>query len=147
MTRIEQTERATTVGLTNLPAHRPSLIGRDEEAIAVRQRLMEAEAGLLTLTGAGGCGKTSLALHVALGLLDEFADGVWVAELAPLSEPALVDHAVAAALGVRERPGQSVRQSLMAFLRARVLLLVLDNCEHLVEVCAQLAQALLAGCP
>ncbi len=147
MTRIEQTERATTVGLTNLPAHRPSLIGRDEEAIAVRQRLMEAETGLLTLTGAGGCGKTSLAIHVARGLLAEFADGVWLVELAPLFDAALIYNAVASVLGVRERRGQSLRVAVLSFLRTRQALLVLDNCEHLVESCADLSEALLGGCP
>jgi predicted ATPase len=147
MTRIEQTERPTTVGLTNLPAHRPSLIGRDEEAIAVRQRLIEAETGLLTLTGAGGCGKTSLAIHVARGLLAEFADGVWLVELAPLFDAALIDNAVASVVGVRERRGQSLRVAVIAFLRTRQALLVLDNCEHLVESCAELSEALLGGCP
>ena len=139
--------RASDVERSNLPAHRPSLIGRDDEAAAVRARLIEADAGLLTLTGAGGCGKTSLALHVARDLLDLFPDGVRLVELAALSEPALVDQAVAAAFGVRERAGQSLREGLLVFLRPRVLLLLLDNCEHLVEACARLVQDLLSACP
>ena len=132
---------------TNLPAHRPFLIGRENEAAAVRQRFMDVEAGLLTLTGAGGCGKTSLAVHVASGLLDSFSDGVWLVQFAPLSDPALIDNAVAAALGVRERAGHSLRTSLLESLRPRQLLLLLDNCEHLVEACAYLADALLGACP
>jgi predicted ATPase/DNA-binding CsgD family transcriptional regulator len=108
---------------------------------------MEAEAGLLTLTGAGGCGKTCLALNVARGVLDMYPDGVWLVELAPLSDPALVDNAVAAVLGVREGAGQSLRDGLLTFLRPRALLLVLDNCEHLVEACARLSDALLGACP
>ena len=87
--------RAPARASSNLPAHLPSIIGRDDAVTTVRERLMQAEAGLLTLTGAGGCGKTSLALHVARTLVDLFADGVWMVELAPLSEPTLVNHAVA----------------------------------------------------
>src|SRR5712692_9808568 len=159
--KLEQSHPTTSVGiretgktrlaqrgeLSNLPAHRPSLIGRDDAAAEVRERLMEAKAGLLTLTGAGGCGKTSLAVHVARDLLDLFPDGVWLVEFAPLSEPALVDHAVAAVLGVGEGAGQVLREGLVAFLRPRMLLLLLDNCEHLVDACARLTDALLAACP
>src|SRR5215216_2994096 len=86
----------------NLPAHPVRLIGRDEEMAAVRERLLEAERGLLTLTGAGGCGKTSLGLRVARDLLGEFPDGVWLVELAPLADPTLMPQAVASVLGVRE---------------------------------------------
>jgi predicted ATPase/DNA-binding CsgD family transcriptional regulator len=132
---------------SNLPAHRPSLIGRDEEAVVVRERLIEAKAGILTLTGAGGCGKSSLAVYVAHGLLDAFADGVWLVELAPLSDAPLIDTAVAAALGVRERGQRSLREGLQEFLRPRSLLLVLDNCEHLIDACARLAATLLEMCP
>jgi predicted ATPase/DNA-binding CsgD family transcriptional regulator len=135
------------VELSNLPVHRPSLIGREEDVFAIRQRLREIETGLLTLTGAGGCGKSRLAVEVAYGERDQYPDGVWLVELAPLSEPSLVDNAVAAVLGVRERPGQSLRDCLLAFLQPKVLLLVLDNCEHLVEICAYLADALLRTCP
>ena len=97
--------------------------------------------------GPGGCGKTSLALHAARDLLDLFPDGVWLAELAPLSEPALVDSAVAAVLGLRERAEHALRAGLTALLRPRTLQIVLDNCEHLVEACARLAEALLGVCP
>ncbi len=140
-------DRRSTVALSNLPVHRPSLIGREEDVPAIRQRLAEIQTGLLTLTGAGGCGKSRLALEVGYGVRDQYPDGVWLVELAPLSEPSLVDNAVAAVLGVRERAGQSLRDCLLAFLQPKVLLLVLDNCEHLVEVCAIFTHALLRTCP
>jgi non-specific serine/threonine protein kinase len=132
---------------SNLPAHRPSLIGREEEGTAVRQRLLAAEAGLLTLTGAGGCGKTSLGLAVARDALAEFPHGAWLVELAPLTDPALVLQAIATIFGVRESPEQPLLDSLIAYLQPRRLLLIADNCEHLVDACARLAQALLAACP
>ncbi len=140
-------DRRSTVALSNLPVHRPSLIGREEDVPAIRQRLAEIQTGLLTLTGAGGCGKSRLALEVGYGVRDQYPDGVWLVELAPLSEPSLVDNAVAAVLGVRERAGQSLRDCLLAFLQPKVLLLVLDNCEHLVEACAIFTDALLRTCP
>src|SRR5207237_2848216 len=102
---------------------------------------------LLTLTGSGGCGKTRLALQVAADLLEEYPDGVWLAELAALADPALVPQTVAAALGVREEPGRPLTQTLLDYLRPKLLLLVLDNCEHLLAACAQLADTLLRGCP
>jgi hypothetical protein len=82
---------------TNLPSHPTRLIGRERDVAEVRQRLLHAERGLMTLTGAGGSGKTSLALEAARGLLDQFSDGVWLAGLAPLADPVLVPQAVAAA--------------------------------------------------
>src|SRR4051812_27620913 len=88
----------------NLPAHPVRLIGRETEVAEGRRRLLDAERGLLTLTGAGGCGKTSLALEVARGLIGDFPDGVWLVELAPLSDPALIPQAIASPLGLRERP-------------------------------------------
>src|SRR5689334_9704602 len=102
----------------NLPAHPARLIGRDEELAVVRARLLAAERGLLTLTGAGGCGKTSLALAVARGALDQFPDGVWLAELAPLADQELVPRAVAAVFGVRERPDRSLLDSLVSYLES-----------------------------
>src|SRR6266567_4565710 len=143
----ESQDRRSMVALSNLPGHRPSLIGREEDIPTIRQRLAEIQTGLLTLTGAGGCGKSRLAVEVAYGVRDQYPDGVWLVELAPLSEPSLVDNAVAAVLGVRERAGQSLRDCLRAFLQPKVLLLVLDNCEHLVEACAHLTDALLRTCP
>jgi predicted ATPase len=131
----------------NVPVQRTRLIGREIDAAAVRQAVLEGEGHLVTLTGAGGCGKTSLALHVARGLLDAFRDGVWVVELAPLADASLLDQVIANVLGVRERAGQPLRDALLEFLRTRTLLLLVDNCEHLVDACARCAEALLAVCP
>ena len=105
------------------------------------------ETRLLTLTGSGGCGKTRLALAAAGELVEEFEEGVWLVELAPLAEPSLVAQAVAATLGVREQPGRSLTEMLSGYLGSKKLLLVLDNCEHLIEACAELAEALLRFCP
>ena len=102
---------------------------------------------LLTLTGAGGSGKTRLALEVARDLVGAYPDGVWLVELAPLSEGALVPQAVARPVGVPEQPGRPLTDTLVDALREKRLLLVLDNCEHLVEAAAQLADALLSSCP
>ena len=87
---------------------------------------------LLTLTGAGGCGKTRLALEVARQVLDGFPDGVWLADLAPLAEPALVAQTVASVLDVRQAPNRSLLETLSDQLRNRRMLLVLDNCEHVI---------------
>jgi predicted ATPase len=102
-----------------------------------------ATTRLLTLTGVGGSGKTRLALEVARNLIEAYPDGVWLVELAPLSEDALVPKAVAEALGVLERPGESLSDTLTDVLRARQLLLILDNCEHLVGAAAGLLDKLL----
>src|SRR5262245_23669689 len=98
---------------------------------------------LVTLTGPGGAGKTRLALEAAGALRPAYPDGVWLAELAPLADPALVPEAVATALGVREEPGRPLVATLADALRPKRLLLVLDNCEHLLAACAALAEALL----
>lgn len=131
----------------NLPAHLPTLVGREESITLVRRHLLETESGLLTLTGAGGSGKTRLALAVAASLLDEFPDGAWLVELAPLNDPALVPAAIMASMGIREQPGRTTQQSLLDGLRTASALLVLDNCEHLVDACANLVAALLSACP
>src|SRR5687768_4971724 len=102
---------------------------------------------LLTLTGVGGSGKTRLALEVARDLIGAYPDGVWVVELAPLSEGTLVPQAVARALGVKERPGEPLSDTLAEVLRTKQALVVLDNCEHLVEAVAQLVDVLLDACP
>jgi len=101
----------------------------------------------LTLTGAGGWGKTRLALETARDLISAYPDGVWLVELAPLSEPELVPQEVAGSLEVPERPGESLTDTLLDALGDKELLLVLDNCEHLVEAAAQLGDALLDSCP
>jgi predicted ATPase/DNA-binding CsgD family transcriptional regulator len=130
----------------NLPAARGGLVGREREMSEIGRALTSTR--LLTLTGAGGCGKTRLALEVARNLADtgEYPDGVWLVELASLTDGALVPGAVAAALGVRERPDLSATDSLVEFLRPRRMLLVVDNCEHLIEDCARLVDTLLGTC-
>jgi len=132
---------------TNLPHPPNPLIGRERDVEAVGHLLLEDHVRLVTVTGVGGGGKTRLALAVAADVANEFPDGVWLAELSALDDPALVAMAVATAFGVRESGGVSVVDALLAFLRQRSALLVLDNCEHLVEASAQLAERLLATCP
>jgi predicted ATPase/DNA-binding NarL/FixJ family response regulator len=122
-----------------------SFVGREKELAEVKRLL--GETRLLTLTGSGGCGKTRLALAAAGELAEGFEDGAWLVELAPLADPSLVVQAVAATLGVREQPGRSLTEMLSGYLGSKKLLLVLDNCEHLIEACAELAEALLRFCP
>jgi predicted ATPase/DNA-binding NarL/FixJ family response regulator len=125
--------------LTNLPLQLTSFIGRERE-IAEVKRLLE-NTRLLTLTGAGGCGKTRLALQVAADSLGNFADGVWFVEFAALSDSAFLPNTVAVVLGVRAEAGRPLLATLMDWLSDRQLLLVLDNCEHLIEACAQFSNA------
>ena len=129
----------------NLPQQVTSFIGREKEIEAVKSLLDTTR--LLTLTGSGGCGKTRLALQVAAELLENYPDGAWFVELASLSDPVLVLQNVAQALGVREEAGKLLLQSLTAALKGKGLLLVLDNCEHLLAACAQLVDTLLRASP
>jgi predicted ATPase/class 3 adenylate cyclase len=129
----------------NLPLQLNSFLGRERELAEVARLL--GTARLLTLTGSGGTGKTRLALQAAAAALDAYPDGVWLVELAALADPALVPRAAAAAVGVREEPGRPLLATLVDALRPRRLLLVLDNCEHLLDACARLAEALLRACP
>ena len=119
-------------------------MGREQEMYEVKREL--AMTRLLTLTGAGGSGKTRLALEVTRGLIDAYPNGVWLVELAPLSEEALVPKAVAEALKVPERPSETLTDTLADVLVDRQLLLVVDNCEHFVEAAARLADRLLDSC-
>jgi non-specific serine/threonine protein kinase len=130
---------------TYLPLALTSFIGRAREQAEVRALL--GAARLVTLTGAGGAGKSRMALAVAGELVSEYPDGVWLVELASLADPALVAGAVAQALGLWEEPSRPVLAVLADQLHERCLLLVLDNCEHLVGACAELAEALLRTCP
>ncbi|MBI3914951.1 MAG: AAA family ATPase [Chloroflexi bacterium] len=142
----------------NLPLQLTSFIGREKEIEEIKRLL--AATRLLTLTGAGGCGKTRLSLHIAADLLEEddsagkddsanrlYGDGVWFVELAPLSDPALVAQIVASAFGLQEGAGRSLETALKDYLREKNLLLILDNCEHLIAACAQFADKLLHACP
>jgi predicted ATPase/DNA-binding CsgD family transcriptional regulator len=129
----------------NLPSELSSFVGREKELAEV-ERLLEQDR-LLTLTGSGGCGKTRLALAAAREVVYRFDDGVWLVELAPLADPSLVPQAVASTLGVREQPGRPLLETLSGYLSSKKVLLVLDNCEHLIEACAELAESLLRSCP
>ena len=129
----------------NLPIQLTSFIGREREKAEVKRFFTTTR--LLTLTGSGGAGKTRLALEVAGEMLDQYPDGVWLVELASLGDPALVPQTVASALGMRDESGRPVLATLTDYLRSRHLLLVVDNCEHLLPACSQLADALLRACP
>ena len=130
---------------SNLPLQLTSFIGRSAEIDAVKGLLMELR--LVTLTGAGGIGKTRLALEVARDLLGGYEDGVWLVELAGLTDPQLVPEAVMSALGYITPPGLTPTETLLSVIGPRELLCVLDNCEHLIETAAQLADLLLRRCP
>jgi predicted ATPase/DNA-binding SARP family transcriptional activator len=129
----------------NLPLAASSFVGRGRELDEVARLLRRTR--LLTLTGVGGAGKTRLAIEVARSQLGGFEHGVWLVDLAPLSDPELVPHAVAAALGLELPERSPPVPVLVAQLAARHTLLLLDNCEHLIDVCAELAEALLHACP
>jgi predicted ATPase/class 3 adenylate cyclase len=129
----------------NLPIQLTSFVGRDRELVELDKLL--ASTRLLTLAGAGGCGKTRLALQLAADALDRYPGGAWWLELAPLSDPALIESALATMVGVRPLPGQTPVEAAVFHLAARRALVLLDNCEHVLEPCRQLALALLHGCP
>jgi len=128
-----------------LPVQLTSFVGRQAELAQVQQLL--AENRVVTLTGAGGVGKTRLAIQVAAGIAGEFADGVWYVDLAPITDPELVAVTVARVLGLPDQPGRSTMDSLLRFVRDRQMLVLLDNCEHLLDACAELVVALLSAAP
>lgn len=128
-----------------LPGQLTSFVGRERELVDVQEALRSTR--LLTLTGAGGCGKTRLAAQAAADAVDRFSDGVWWTELAAVTDPALVGHALATAVGVRPLPGQTELDAVAAHLAAQQVLVVLDNCEHVLEDCARLVDVLLRRCP
>ena len=125
----------------NLPAELTSFVGRRGELAEVRRLL--AASRLVTLTGPGGVGKTRLAVRAAAGLRRAFRDGVWLVQLDQVRDEGLVAQAVASTLGLQDRAGYSPAASLAEYLAGRQLLLVLDNCEHLVDAVAKLADMLL----
>lgn len=130
--------------LNNLPVQVSSFIGRDAELAEVGRLITTSR--LVTLTGPGGAGKTRLALQVAAGLLDGSGDGVWFADLAPLQDADLVAVTVAKVLGIAADPDRPLLDTLVEAVSQRSLLLLLDNCEHIVDTCARLADALLRNC-
>ena len=129
----------------NLPRQLSSFVGRDEEVVAVAKALTESP--LVTLVGVGGVGKTRLAMQVAADIAPEFPDGVWLSELAGVNDDEGVVQLVAVTLGVQPRANASLEECVIEFLRARTALLVLDNCEHLLDATARLAGSLLQRCP
>jgi predicted ATPase/class 3 adenylate cyclase/DNA-binding CsgD family transcriptional regulator len=135
----------TVVVSHNLPAQLTSFVGRQAEMAEVSQIVMDNR--LVTLTGAGGAGKTRLAIEVASQLNTEFSDGVWYVDLAPITNPAGAPVTVARTLGLPDQPGCSTIDLLVRFFGAKTMLLVLDNCEHLLDACGTLVVELLAACP
>jgi predicted ATPase/DNA-binding CsgD family transcriptional regulator len=134
-----------SVPRNNLPRQLTSFIGRASE-IATLGRLV-SQFPLVTLTGSGGTGKTRLALQVGTHTVDSFVDGVWLVSLAPLDDPGLVPQVAASALGMQTIPRADAVQAISQFISAKHLLIVLDNCEHLINAAAELAYALLQACP
>ncbi len=130
---------------SNLPRQLTSFVGRADD-VAEIAALIERSA-LVTLVGAGGAGKTRCAVQVGAALLDGLGDGVWFVDLAPLSDPTLVTGATALALGVPESPNRSPLDTVLAYLKRKRLLLVLDNCEHVIAEVRTVASAILRGCP
>ena len=142
-TAAPASDLATT--LTNLPAPVSGLIGRDGELEEIQD--LTSRHRIITLTGVGGIGKTRLALEAARCLLPNFRDGVWIIELAPLSDPALVPITVATALGLEPASGAASPGAVAHALRTKQLMLVLDNCEHVVDAAARMAEELLHANP
>jgi predicted ATPase len=129
----------------NLPRQLTSLIGRDE-VLAEIERLV-GEHALVTLVGTGGVGKTRVALQVGADLLDRWDDGVWFVELASTNDASLVAGTIATTLGLREQPGRPVLETLLRYVESKKLLLLLDNCEHVIEEAAKIAGTILRGSP
>jgi len=131
--------------LTNLPTQYSSFIGREREMIQIKE--LFARARLVTLTGPGGTGKTRLAVQVTADLSDRFTDGLWLVDLSGVTDPAGVPRAAAAVLGVRELPNEPLAVTIAEGLGSRKVLLVVDNCEHVISACAGLTDSLLQTCP
>src|SRR6266704_3095429 len=129
----------------NLPYQLTSFVGREQEIVQLKE--LVAANRLVTLTGAGGAGKTRLAIEVARRLTDAFADGVWMVELAALSDPQLVPQAAAQALALPEQPTRPVIETLSDYFASKKLLLAPDNAEHLLEGCVQFADLILSRSP
>ena len=135
----------TPTPLSNLPVELSAFIGRDRELAEVRALIQSSR--LVTLTGAGGAGKTRLGLQAAAAVLDQFGDGVWLVELAAVTAGDAVAPAIAGALRLAEQPGRAVLEALLDALAPQDVLIVLDNCEHLIGACAEAADVILRRCP
>ena len=135
----------STVVSDNLPVQLTSFVGRGAQMTDLEKLL--ADNRLVTLTGAGGAGKTRLAVEIAARIAPEFGDGVWYVDLAPVIHPGVVPVTVARALGLPDQPGRSTMDTLLRFVRDRQMLVVLDNCEHLLDASAELVAALLGAAP
>jgi predicted ATPase/class 3 adenylate cyclase len=129
----------------NLPTQLTRFIGREREMEEIKH-LLRGER-LITLTGAGGTGKTRLAIEVVKQVQDQYPDGAWLIDFVAVPEGSLILQAIASALGVREEPSRPIVQTLTDYLRSKKLLLLFDNCEHLIVACAQVAETLLQACP
>ena len=129
----------------NLPAPTTSFIGREKEKVEIKQAI--GAHRLVTLTGSGGTGKTRLSLQVAADLLDQFADGIWFVELAPLTDSSLIPQTILTAMEASEQQDKTPAQALIERVRGKKLLLILDNCEHLIEAVAKLVETLLSNAP
>jgi predicted ATPase len=128
---------------TNLPVQLTSFIGREHELEEIKRFISTHR--LATLTGPGGVGKTRLAIQTANQIRGTFADGVWLVDFVPLHEPGLVPQHIAQTPGLRFGPDQSLDEMLLNFVHPKQIILILDNCEHLIVACSQLAQQLLAA--
>lgn len=137
--------RALDASRHNLPAPTTSFIGREKEKAEIKQAISAHR--LITLTGSGGTGKTRLSLQVAVDLLDQFADGVWFVELAPITDPNIIPQTILSVLEASEPQDKTITQALIERVRGKKLLLILDNCEHLIEAIARLAETLLSNAP
>jgi predicted ATPase/class 3 adenylate cyclase len=129
----------------NLPRQLTSFVGRENVAAEIKELI--GSRRLITLVGTGGAGKTRCAIQIAAELLDGFDDGVWLVELAPVSDPALVTNVVAQGLNVQERPNHPMLDTLLAYLKRKRLLLILDNCEHVIDGARWIATSILHTCP
>jgi predicted ATPase/class 3 adenylate cyclase len=137
--------KTSEVSLTNLPSQLSTFIGREKEIEQIKQRLEKNR--LVTLTGSGGVGKTRLSIQVATELLNDYPNGVWLVELAPITDPELVAQTVCAAIEIAPQANLPALQVLTDYLKQKKILLVVDNCEHLIVACAQLCETLLHACP
>ncbi|MBK8550390.1 MAG: adenylate/guanylate cyclase domain-containing protein [Ignavibacteria bacterium] len=129
----------------NLPIQLTSFIGRDD--VMLRVKKLFGQTHLLTILGAGGAGKTRLAMQTAADVIDDFANGVFIAELASVSDPSFILQTLMSSLGIKEETGKSLEETLTGYLKDKEILIILDNCEHLINECSGLAEKLIRNCP